>query len=414
MDQALLSGRQPFYFNNKNIILAGNFLYKSDHFILGLNENNDSIFYKVYPGSYLVRLTESLIRYNEALYLIGFVQTQNFDLDVFIQKIDTIGNKIWEKTYGIPSRDETGRAAIIEDDGLTVMISESYDPTPTIKNDTRYWIRFMHIDTSGSIIRDWKEEVTNHEGWAGTLLKYNDDYIYTTNTIGQETNFGPVVGGEIVRRDSSFNIVWRKQYGVPDSQFTGLGDMVLSRDGHLLVTGQNVDSSMNFNAARIMKICLDGSVQCEIRDTGIALPNGQSLNLMEGIVESESGSIYAVGYTYKNANFYEGLLLKINKDGCIDTICTTTAIEDQIHLEEDKVLLYPNPTRDELTIQFSDEIPKNTFVRIYDTYGRELKSSHLYESKNILDLSGLPNGVYMLQISDEKHLIATRKFIKKE
>jgi hypothetical protein len=412
MDQLLLSGRQPMLVKNENIILGGNLLYKSDHFILELNKNFDSIFYKVYSSPFLVRLTESLVEFNEAYYIIGFVQTQNFDLDVFIQKIDAAGIKIWEKTYGIPSRDETGRAAIIEDDGLTVMISESYDPTPTIKNDTRYWIRFMHIDSSGTIQWDWKEEVTGHEGWAGTLLKYGSDYIYTTNTIGEETNFGPLAGCEIVRRDSAFNIVWRKQYGTPDSQFTGLGDMILSADGHLIVTGQNVDSSKQFNAARIMKICLNSDIIWEVRDTGIALPNGQSLNLMEGIIESGSGSIYAVGYTYKSAGFYEGLLLKVRKDGCVDTICTTTAIENLIRLQQEKILVYPNPVSDELTIQFSKSFSKDFLIKLYDSFGREKFSEHLYENKKKIDVSNLPPGLYILQISDKEHVMAIRKIIK--
>src|SRR4029078_2358754 len=138
---------------------------------------------------------------------VGLVQTQNFDLDVFLQKIDSTGNKIWEKTYGVPSKDESGRAAIIENDGLTIMVSESFDNTPTIKNDTRYWIRFMHVDTSGTITRDWKEEVTGQEGWSGSLVKFNNDYIYTTNLLGEEYGFGYFQSGQVVRRDPEFNLI---------------------------------------------------------------------------------------------------------------------------------------------------------------------------------------------------------------
>lgn len=236
IDHLLLNGSNSIIYNNEEFVFAGDILCKSDNYLINYNRTTGEYFYKLFSAPFIVRFTETLLAFGGTNYIVGYVQTQNFDLDVFLQKIDSSGNKIWEKTYGLPSKDETGRAAIIEDDGLTIMISESFDNTPTIKNDTKYWIRFMHVDTSGAIVRDWREEVTGHEGWSGTLLKYRDDYIYTCNTIGDEIGIGPLTGGQIVRRDSSFNLVWRKKLGDPDSPFTGLGDMIFSADSCLLVT----------------------------------------------------------------------------------------------------------------------------------------------------------------------------------
>ena len=193
--------------------------------------------------------------------------------------------KCWEKTYGVSSKDETGRAAIIEADGLTIMVSESFDNTPNIKNDTRYWIRFMHVDTSGTIGRDWREEVTGQEGWSGTLLKYNNDYIYSTNVIGEETTFGQLVASQIVRRDSDFNLIWRKPFGAPDNHHNQIGDLIFARDSSMLLASGNIwDSTQQFTWARVMMIDLCGDLSCEVRDTGIFIPNLGSSNRLEGIV----------------------------------------------------------------------------------------------------------------------------------
>ncbi len=397
-DHQLHDGREPVIINQTgNILLAGVFLARDDLFIMELTPSLDPLWYREYISDYLTMYVQNVTEYDGMYYITGVVQTQNYDLDVFIQKVDHEGNKIWEKTYGVPSRHETGRAAIIEDAGLTVMISESYDPTPTIKNDTRYWIRFMHIDTSGAIVRDWREEVTGYEGWSGTLLKYENDYIYTTNTIGEETNFGPLVGGQIVRRDSNFNVIWRKPFGQPDNHHNQLGDMTLSADSScLLVAGNIFDTDLGFSWARVMRVGLDGKLLCEVRDTGIWHPALGSSNRLEGIAESESGSIYAVGYTYRRANVYEGLLLKVTPDGCIDTLFTTTAIEDYIRLQEEKMVLYPNPARDEITIEVSRDIPPDAMLMVYNLKGVEMYRGRLTDTKHRLDVSVWPAGSYIV------------------
>jgi len=409
-DHALLDGRDPIMLNaNNHFALCGHFLAQDDAFFMILNKQLDTIVYSDYASNFKSMVIHGIIELNHEYYVVGMVQTQNFDLDIFLQKIGSSGNKIWEKTYGIPTKDETGRAVIIEDDGLTIMVSESFDNTPNVKNDTRYWIRFMHVDTSGAIVRDWREEVTGNEGWSGTLLKYHEDYIYTCNTIGDEIGIGPLTGGQVVRRDSSFNIVWRKNLGEPDSPFTGLGDMIFSADSCLLVTGQNVDSSMTFNAARIMKIGLDGNVIWELRDTGYAFPDGQSLNFMEGIASSSCNSIYAVGYTYKSAGFYEGLLLKVSGDGCIDTLCTTTDIENLIRQQEAIIKVYPNPTSSELHIQMQNAPPGPVKISFYNHMGVLLKFFSFSSVNMDMDVSFLPAGLYWVTAEiDGKPLGATK------
>lgn len=412
-DHALLDGRNPLTINaNNKIVLSGHYLEQDNAFFMILNKQFDTILYNDYESNFKSMVIHGIAELHHEYYIVGMIQTQNFDVDVFLQKIDSSGNKIWEKTYGMPSKDETGRAVILEDDGLTIMVSESFDNTPTIKNDTRYWIRFMHVDTSGSIVRDWREEVTGEEGWSGTLLKYRNDYIYTCNTIGDEIGIGPLTGGQIVRRDSSFNLVWRKKLGDPDSPFTGLGDMIFSPDSCLLVTGQNVDSSMTFNAARILKIGLDGNVIWELRDTGYAFPDGQSLNFMEGIASSSCNSIYAVGYTYISAGFYEGLILKVSGDGCIDTLCTTTAIEDILRLQEQKIDAYPNPMQDELNIVLDELLPEDVSVSIYNTMGHLVFSDVMDGHKKTISVADWPAGLHVVQAISKGSVVASIKVVK--
>jgi hypothetical protein len=113
-DQMHLVGFCPIINDLEKIVLSGEYAWKSDNYLIKYIKKTGEYSYHEYSAPYLVRFTESLIDFDGAFYIVGYVQSQNFDLDAFVQKIDSSGNKIWEKTYGVPSRDETGRAAIIK------------------------------------------------------------------------------------------------------------------------------------------------------------------------------------------------------------------------------------------------------------------------------------------------------------
>ncbi len=412
-DHLLLSGRNPIMEDhNGKIILGGLFLHQNDLLVLKLNNDLSQVFYKEYPLNYPTLYIEGIEEYLDAYYLVGTVQTSNGDHDVFLQKIDSSGNKVWTKTYGVPSKDETSRAILIEDTVITILITEAFDNTPTIKNDTRYWIRFMQFDTSGTIRRDWKEEVTGEEGWSGSIVKFNTDYIYTTNQLGEEYGFGYFQAGQVVRRDQDFNLIWRRPYGAPDNYFNGLGDLIISSDRNLLLTGQILDESKKLVMQRIMKICPDGDIIWEVRDTGIVQDNGESLNYMEGITASYCNSTYAVGYSYKSSGFYEGLILKVTGDGCIETLCTTTNIEDQIQAERQDILIYPNPATSSIHIHFANQLQNSVEIKLYDNLGVLRKFFSISGSTSELDISSLPNGVYWLVAESNGKAIATQKLLK--
>jgi hypothetical protein len=414
-DNLLLSGNSPVLINeHSHIILAGTLLSKDDLFILSIDPNLNLIFYTEYQSQFRSMYIDGFIEMFDSYYAVGTVQTQSNDLNIFVQKIAADGNSIWMKTYGNPDRDESGFSVILDFDGLTVRAVKHYNPTPSIKNDTRYWTQFMHIDTSGAVKWIWEEEVTGEEGYGDAFVKYGTDYIYTTNFLGDEYNAGILQAAQLVRRDSAFNLVWRKVYGEPNNFYNGFGDIIMSSDSHILLAGQILDDSEDFNWARVMKICPNGEIVCEIRDTGYVLPNGESLNRMEGIVESPSGSIYAVGYTNRSLFLYDGLILKVNLDGCIDTLCTITDIEDHIRLQEDLVLLYPNPVRSALQISISENVSLPVLVSVHDVHGRQLHKTWIHQHSASVDLSGLVSGPYYVVTEKNGSILHAQTIVKLE
>jgi hypothetical protein len=85
----------------------------------------------------------------------------------------------------------------------------------------------------------------------------------------------------------------------------------------------------------------------------------------------------------------------------------TTGVADEADGEE--LLVYPNPTSDVLRVE-GPQLNAQHMVRILDTNGRLVHESTLRNGS--LDVSGLTNGSYVLQITSEGSVL-TRKFTKR-
>jgi len=74
--------------------------------------------------------------------------------------------------------------------------------------------------------------------------------------------------------------------------------------------------------------------------------------------------------------------------------------------------LYPNPARDRLYVKCSDETFTVGYVRIFDALGRTLLMLPRPDARQGIDISGLPKGVYTLQVTEGTTLKTSgRKFV---
>jgi beta-glucanase (GH16 family) len=77
---------------------------------------------------------------------------------------------------------------------------------------------------------------------------------------------------------------------------------------------------------------------------------------------------------------------------------------------EDNIKIFPNPTKDNLTIEMPQLYRKN-FITIADIYGKEIITRQIYDKNSQISLEGLLNGVYILKYTNEMFNL-TKKFIK--
>ncbi len=115
--------------------------------------------------------------------------------------------------------------------------------------------------------------------------------------------------------------------------------------------------------------------------------------------------------------------VKMNQGGNDGSYCYR---EEQIHVESSSdsrnsvidfgsdLVLYPNPARDKVHLQFTSLSEKDGNIRIYNTFGQAVQSIPItrFEGNSVsVDLNGYENGVYLMTIQVGQLPLVSRRFV---
>ncbi|MBI5220177.1 MAG: T9SS type A sorting domain-containing protein [Bacteroidia bacterium] len=128
-------------------------------------------------------------------------------------------------------------------------------------------------------------------------------------------------------------------------------------------------------------------------------PNQGQINYM---VTVRSPQICSPTGTKDMSGPFSQSLSNIEDNGIIDVDVPQTKIE------EFYCKIYPNPVKNELTIEYNN----SGFIKydILNVMSKSIKSS-VFVNKTIADISQLPSGIYFIRLSTEKGVVL-KKFIK--
>jgi len=131
-------------------------------------------------------------------------------------------------------------------------------------------------------------------------------------------------------------------------------------------------------------------------------------NSYEGIFEGERCSIH---------------LNDINSDGQLDLFVGNVGggvgvythlpvgVNDQYYSQDIK--LYPNPTRDQMWIEFPDKIELPVNIEIIDNTGRVVQSTQARSVRVELDLNSVANGLYLVRLTSPSFISCERMVVRK-
>lgn len=387
-----------------NLAITGNLWYKNWGFMAKFTKGGKLLFLKEYPDTGILNFQYKFIVQIPDGYLIaGTKQLGNYRTVVFVQKISPDGVVIWEKKYGNPlNYNSFNSMEKVGADKFVIGASEgSYPGSPpyVIGQDwARNWI--FVIDSAGNVTQEFKSVNYEEVGSCGIHSTEDKGYVYATWNLQILTPYTLGWRIKVVKRDSSFNMVWSRFLGPITAPGNTVYELKPTPDGNWVALGQwTTPDGTTYGWPAPCFYTLTGSGDSLWSRCDTVVGNNFGGDELGGFVVLPSGSIIAAGKVYQATdNDFRALgwLYKVDKNGCLDTLCNSISDEKTPQSTDYGFDIYPNPTNNYIIISTLNPVPFS--VTCYDAIGRVIfeKSEISYHWE--ADLSAQKIGVYFVAI----------------
>ncbi|MFC5270882.1 T9SS type A sorting domain-containing protein [Adhaeribacter terreus] len=338
--------------------------------------------------------------------------------DYWVIKTDANGNKLWDKTIGGTGNEVFKELAVTADGGSILggysKSGMSGDKSQPAKGNYDCWI--VKLDSLGSKQWDKTYGGTNNDFLWRIKQTSAGNYIVGaySNSDANGDKSQPSKGAEdlwLLKLDPIGNKIWDKTYGT--SLYDGIGDFVEDPTGGYLVSGYTV-SGINGDKSQaamggadiwILKLDINGvkiwdqtyggtdndwPTDIYVESNGSFLIAGES---MSGLSGDKSQACWGVTDQW---------VIKVGEspNGINESLLT-------------QISLYPNPNQGKFILKLSNLTAPKAEVTVSDLLGRVVLQQELNVSNNQLSEElNLPNakGMYLLQVKVGEQII-TRKIV---
>ncbi len=341
--------------------------------------------------------------------------------DYWVVKIDSVGNKQWDKRFG-GIMDESLQSIIQTNDGGYVLggfssSDSSGDKTQHTRGYSDYWV--VKIDSVGN--KEWDKRFggTDGEGISSVVKTNDGGYILAgssdSNAGGDITALGCVTGLYywLVKINDTGNKEWDKAYGSTAAE--GLQHIEHTNDGGYLLSGSSTtatascdksENNLGFSQTWVVKIDSMGNKKWDktIFTTGTENNVGHAIQSKDGcyVVGSYTGA--GIGGYKSQPSWDSGgdyWILKF----CMDTVTGIDEITNQ-----PQIVVYPNPFTSDISISLQIEnLHQATFTisnLVGQTIYRREETNLANNYTKMLDLSYLPTGMYLLTVTTDGYRIS--------
>jgi hypothetical protein len=338
----------------------------------------------------------------------GDVTNNNGGLDMWVIKLNKTGIIEWEETYGGSNPEYAHSICSVEDGGF-IIAGETWSNNGDVignNGDTDVWV--IKIDSIGNL--KWQNAIGGSGADVAWKIHATNDGDYLLIGTTGSNNTGDVFGSHglfecwLVKLDEMGDIVWQKTLGGSDNDYGSA--IAVADDGSIVVGGvtRSFDgdvTSNNWPGSNWWVVKLDS--------TGVILWDrvygGSAIDFSRDLQLTSDGGLIMTGHTYSSdgdiTGFHGGIdmwVVKLNADG-VSLVVETRAAALQ---------MYPNPAGDWLQI----ELPAGNAllqVALRDALGRICPATW---SGAQLNTSGLPAGLYYLSVTDAEGNWYAGKFRK--
>lgn len=217
---------------------------------------------------------------------------------------------------------------------------------------------------------------------------------FENNMKGMDETYDFQKAYKIAFNTLNWGTITYQSYGAPYARDYDDYKVQMTQKGALRLRAYNIpvqDFSIDVVNSRYESVCnIIYAAGKGMIDTTINLGVGQYFIEISG--DPNSGSVY-FPYVFK-----------------VDYLNSTTPVSDVS--DESDISIFPNPAKDVLTVSVQKSTPSVSGVKIIDMMGKEYQTVSINGPVTELDISTLPNGLYMTVFYGEHNeLISTQKVI---
>jgi hypothetical protein len=361
-----------------------------------------SVFRYTMPNTFAY-FGNALIQKDGYYYITGLrTDSAQNDVNVCLIKIDSLGNKVFERKWGQIDRYEEAHSLTALANG-NILIGAERVQVDLAPETSHTWL--IEVNTSGGIVRQWLDPNDSTYGAFGLQQTSDGGFIYGAQKKFEQTVNSVNYTATIVKLDNAFNKQWTFSGGYPGAE-TGFFDICQNENSEIIACGKS-----NYRFAWVVKLTAAGF---PIWDKEYAVNTASGESHLKDIDTMEDGSLIAVGQYLDLGGSppQVGWFLKLNSEGCEIENCAVGIDELKPVTSVGKINLYPNPAQRSITFDY-ENIPENSRLMVTDLVGQVITTLPLASAYGTLTLNtgNYPNGVYLLSAEADGKVLLKQKFI---
>lgn len=217
--------------------------------LISFNSKAQISFQKTY-GSHQYEYAEEIIQlYDTGYATIGSSSLSGSSSDVYLLRVDSLGNYLWSKTYGGNQSDNGESIVETPDSGFVIA---GHTNSFGVGGFDAYLIK---TDKDGNL--EWQKTYGGSD-WDfahSVILMPDGGYVIAGETYSSGLGNNDVY---LIRTDSLGNSIWQRTFGT--SQNDNASDILLALDGNLYVSGTTNGLGNGGNDTYILKVDINGNL----------------------------------------------------------------------------------------------------------------------------------------------------------
>ncbi len=388
--------------NNGNIKQVGDF------FLLNIDSSGDTIWTKTYGLSNRKERSNSIIQTSDnGFAMVGWcMDSSESNSQVFVVKTDSFGNKLWMKNYGGINHEAGGSIIETPDNGFLII------GITTTFGAGSYDYYLLKVNSFGDSLWQQTYGTSRYESPTGITLTQDGNYLIAgIHYIGPGTTDNGQ--GNIIKIDSFGGVIWNKNFGGHDND--GLWWARELDDGNIVAVGGTNNTPLGDQAGWIIKIKSNGSKIWE-RIHNYEIVEKNRVDIFYNFMVTQDNGFILCGLAGKGlaGKNQDAWLMKVDSMGyCDSAFCypdDTVSIADNPP-ETATLAVHPNPFSSFTVFSVNFPYVNSVSITLYNILGEKVKHLESSSKEITIHRDNLPSGIYFYQINAQGERLAAGKVV---